>query len=139
LAASVVADPPDESVPVVGGPVTPSFTAKLDAAKSPLASVDFKAAVGAVQDTGMAFPMKLTVGCAGSLLHSVIPPGADGVKPEPETVTLCPLVRFVDGVTLRVAAALATAANESAPAPERISAAEKPSAALRCLRVFLLM
>jgi hypothetical protein len=41
-------------------------------------------------------------------LHSRIAPGDDTAKPEPETVTLEPLLRPESGVTPRVAVAPAT-------------------------------
>jgi hypothetical protein len=83
----------------------------------------------------MALPRKLIVGWLASVLHSTIPPAALKSKPAPDTVTDSPFVRFVEGVTMSVAVASATAANVSTPAPEKSSATAKPSAALRRTRV----
>jgi hypothetical protein len=54
-------------------------------------------------------------------LHSMTAPVAEAVNPEPDTVTLCPFVRPVDGVTWRVPEAPASAAKTSTPVPERTS------------------
>ena len=89
----------------------PVTTLKLKAAKAPLALVVLICRRGLVQETGIALPNTVTVGCPGSLLHSMPAPVELAVKPEPDTVTLWPFVRLVDGVTCRVPEAPASAAS----------------------------
>ncbi len=87
---------------MVGGPTVPVFTEKLVEGRSPLLLVVTSLPRGLVHETGTSFPRKLTVGCDASLLHSMIPPSELSEKPDPDTETLWPFVRSVDGVTDKV-------------------------------------
>lgn len=115
--------PPLESVPDPGGPTVPLTTVKLNAGKAPLALVVLICKRGLVHETGIALPNTVMVGCPGSLLHSMPAPVELAVKPEPETVTLWPFVRLVDGVTCTVPEAPASAAITSTPEPDAINTA----------------
>jgi hypothetical protein len=94
------------SVPAAGGPVVPVFTTKL-LETFPEASAETMAVTGFVQLTGMLLPSTAIVGWPVAVEHWITPPRLAGVNPDPVTVTVCPSVRFVLGVTLRAGAASA--------------------------------
>jgi hypothetical protein len=136
-AASVAAEPPPESVPVVGGPTVPVATVNGDE-RLPLASVSTMWLKGSEHDTGMALPAKLMVGWGLALLHSKMAPSELAVKPLPDTVTDWPLVSPVLGETERAAVAPAgpeKASIPSIPAPSRTAAPNENAVSLRKRRI----
>lgn len=105
----MVALPPLLSVPVAGGPTVPVTIVKDVEGKLPLLSVVTSADKGLEQETDIGLPKKAIVGWLGSLLHSRIDPVDLAVKPDPETVMTCPLLRLVSGMTLKAPDAQITA------------------------------
>lgn len=100
----------------------PVATVKVNEGRAPLLLVALIWDNGFVHETGTELPNTVSVGCPGSLLHSMAAPVELAVKPEPETVTLAPLVKPVDGVTRSVPEAPASAATKANPAPDAKSA-----------------
>lgn len=88
---------------------------KLNEARSPVPLVVLICEKGLVHETGTLLPATWIVGWPGSLLHSRTPPVELAVKPDPETVTLWPLVSPVDGETESVPVAPASAASATPP------------------------